>query len=98
MVHFNPGPFPLTEALIAPFWADVDTRGAGTVWYRQSTTTADINFARDYIEMGFPVQPLFTPQTVLVATWEGVGYFDNKSNPVSECWTTELTSCVIHVL
>ena len=85
VVHFNPGPFPVADELIAPFWADVDTRAAGMVWYRLSTTTADINFARNYIEMGFPLQPLFTPLNVLVATWEGVGYYERRSNLVSEC-------------
>ena len=86
-MHFNPGPFPASDELIAPFWSDVDTRGAGTVWYRNSTAAVDIDFARDYIQMGFPTQPLFTPQTVVVATWHNVGYFDQKSNRVSDIVT-----------
>ena len=98
--HFNPGPFPFNNKLIAPFWADVDTRAAGMVWYRLSNTTVDINFARDYIEVGFPTQPLFTPLSVFVATWEGVGYYDRRSNLVSERRTTELLiiTCIIDTL
>lgn len=95
VVHFDPGPFPVSDTLIAPFWADVDTREAGMVWYRQSNAAADINFARNYIEMGFPAQPLFTPTIVLVATWEGVGYFLRRSNRVSECRRTTVTTVIL---
>jgi hypothetical protein len=34
-------PLPLNRAygpLIAPYWGDVDTRGTGTVWYREDTS------------------------------------------------------------
>ena len=53
------------------------------MWYRNSTAAVDIEFARNYIQMGFPTQSLFTPQSVVVATWHNVGYFDQKSNRVS---------------
>ena len=86
IVNFNPGPFPDNDELIAPFWSDVDTRAAGNVSYRASTAVADLDFARDYIQRGFPAQPLFNPQFALVATWEGVGYFNQRSNLVRECF------------
>ena len=36
--QFTPDPFPLSEdlTLIAPFWADVDARGTGTIWHREA--------------------------------------------------------------
>ena len=35
---YTPQEFPLDNfPLIAPFWADVDTRGTGEVWYRNTT-------------------------------------------------------------
>ena len=39
--QYTPDPFPLngSRALIAPFWADVDTTGTGDVWYHKSTNT-----------------------------------------------------------
>ena len=35
---YTPQEFPLDNfPLIAPFWADVDTRGTGMVWYRNAS-------------------------------------------------------------
>jgi hypothetical protein len=31
---FTASMFPINAPMIAPFWADVDTRGAGEVWYK----------------------------------------------------------------
>jgi hypothetical protein len=31
---FTASSFPISSPMIAPFWSDVDTRGAGDVWYK----------------------------------------------------------------
>lgn len=76
--------FPLTnvEPLIAPFFADVDTRGNGTVWYRVSTTSRDIAFAEGQIRHAFAAYSTFTPTTVVVVTWDAVGYYRRHTDKV----------------
>lgn len=69
----------MDEPLIAPFFADVDTRAIGRVYYRLSNSANDINFANDKIQQAFPT---FNGTQVFVATWDSVGYFREKSNKV----------------
>ena len=38
--NYSPKGFPTNETLIAPFWADADTRGIGRVYYRSTTNQA----------------------------------------------------------
>ena len=75
-------------AFIAPFWADVDTRGGlGTVFFRratdETTLTAIKNVVRDS-KAGFQFAAArFNPIWALVATWEEVGYYDMHGDKVS---------------
>ena len=42
---FSSNPFPdATYVMVAPFWADVDTRGTGEVWYKVTPTYAIIRW------------------------------------------------------
>ncbi len=42
---FSANPFPdPTYVMVAPFWADVDTRGTGEVWYKVTSTYAIIRW------------------------------------------------------
>ena len=86
MVSFESGvtaffatPFPLngTQGLIAVYWTDVDTRpeGSGTVWYRETTDATLLRRFRDEIRRAFPTQRIFSPISLLIATWDHVGYF-----------------------
>ena len=87
---FTPVPFPLvsssvidvttaTAQLIAPFWADVDTRDTGTVWHRESTNQTDRDRAQREIRRAFPGQAArFTPRLVFIATWDDIGYYDRQ--------------------
>ena len=95
MSAFTPVPFPLvnngeidvttaTAQLIAPFWGDVDTRGIGMVWHRESTDQADRDRAQREIRRAFPAQAArFTPRLVFIATWDHVGYYDSQIDLVS---------------
>ena len=92
---FTPVPFPLvssseidvttaTAQLIAPFWGDVDTRGTGTVWHRESTDQADRDRAQREIRRAFPAQAArFTSRLVFIATWDHVGYYNSQMDLVS---------------
>ena len=73
---FTPEPFPLSgnQRVIAPYWADVDTRGTGTVWFRITTNSSLLARARDEIA-AFLNQEEFSPAYLFIATWDHVGYF-----------------------
>ena len=78
--------------IIAAFWGDVDTRGTGIVWYHNSTDPTVLNRASDDIRNAFPMQAAagFTATDVFVATWDRVGYYNQRTNLVSENSTTIL--------
>ncbi len=68
--------------MIAPYWADVDTIGTGTVWYRQSAEPALLARATDEIQTAFIGQEKFSPNLLFVATWDHVGYYAEKTDKV----------------
>ena len=80
---YSPTPFPIFgNPMIAPFLSDIDTRGAGTVWYRTTTDASLLaNAIRDIpsILSG----PNFAPVWLLIATWDHVGYYNSHSDKVS---------------
>ena len=76
-------PFPLPEILIAPFWADVDTNGdAGVVYYRETTASAIVNKVAQDVALAFRSQPPFTAKSVVIVTWDQVGYYDENDDKV----------------
>ena len=74
--------------LIAPFWGDVDTRpnpAGGFVWYRETTSQADLDRAQGEIRDAFTGQPLadsFIPRLVFIATWDHVGSYNQQTTNV----------------
>ena len=88
MTAFTPISFPLNgttfdeRQLIAPFWADVDTRGTGRVWYRESTNQEDRDRAQREIRTIFQEAGGFSPNIVIVVTWDHVGYYEERTERV----------------
>ena len=80
----TPRSFPLSGGiqLIAPYWADVDTRGTGTIYYRQTTDPDLLARATSEIRAAFPESRNFTIQNLLIATWYRVGYYYQSSDKV----------------
>lgn len=84
--------------IIAPFWADVDTRsGGGNVWIVDIPSTdtfqgtansqrmADFQRAANQINNAFPYLYSINSSNIkalTIATWDGVGYFDEKIDKV----------------
>ena len=70
---------PVPWPLIAPFWADVDTRENGTVWYgERSQDSLDLDRARrDVLE--YFCQEDFVPNFIFVATWDKVPHYSKGS-------------------
>jgi len=59
---FNSSPLPTNQfAMVAAFWADVDTRGVGEVWYKVTPTAMYIN----WVSVGY-----FSMQTNMVNSFQ----------------------------
>jgi len=68
--------------IIAPYWADVDTRESGDVYYRQTTDTELIARATSEIRAAFPRALNNTISNLLIATWHRVGYYLRNDDKV----------------
>ena len=78
-----PTPLPLAgRPFVAPFWADIDTRGIGAVWIRETNNSAVLNRAREDIQTTFKTPISFQPQFAFIATWDRVGYFSAQTDLV----------------
>ena len=74
-------------AFIAPFWADVDTRGGlGTVFFRSTTNETTLAAIKEIVsnsKAGFQFFAQFYPKWALIVTWEEVGYYEKHGDKVS---------------
>ena len=93
MISFNsrynvrtPLSLPLSGSnqIIAPYWADVDTRGAGQIFYRQSTDPSLLARASREIQSAFPSSQNVTITNLLIATWDEVGYYFENDDKVAK--------------
>ncbi|NXU56730.1 SNED1 protein, partial [Turnix velox] len=84
--QFTPVAFPISKdrRVVAAFWADVDNRQAGDVYYRESTEQHILERASNDIVQYFPEFPDFSAQWVFIATWYRVTFFGGSSfSPVN---------------
>ncbi|XP_074154067.1 sushi, nidogen and EGF-like domain-containing protein 1 [Sminthopsis crassicaudata] len=84
--QFTPVAFPISRdrCVVAAFWADVDNRRAGEVYYRESKEQPTLQRATEDIWRYFPELPDFSAQWVFVATWHRVTFFGGSSvSPVN---------------
>ncbi|KAM6065026.1 sushi, nidogen and EGF-like domain-containing protein 1 isoform 11-T11 [Theristicus caerulescens] len=84
--QFTPVAFPISKdrRVVAAFWADVDNRRAGDVYYRESTEQPILERASRDIARYFPEFPGFSAQWVFIATWYRVTFFGGSSfSPVN---------------
>lgn len=84
--QFTPVAFPIAKdrCVVAAFWADVDNRHAGDVYYREATDAATLRRATDDVRRYFPELPGFSATWVFIATWYRVTFFGgSSSSPVS---------------
>lgn len=92
----------IRTALIAVFWADIDTRGSGEVFYRQTNESYSVANVTESIHEAFEGADDFVPTTLFIATWKSVGYFDRNADQVCIFWYHDLpvraeVYCGIHV-
>ncbi len=75
--------FPLDYPLMAALYADADCRGSGDVWYRNASDSRVVRKVREMVSAGFPDKRGFIPREVFIATWDNVGYYEERSDRVS---------------
>ena len=71
-----------TEQIIAPYWADVDTREVGQIFYRPSTDPTLLARASQELQAAFPRSQNLAISALLIATWVDVGYFSQSGDKV----------------
>lgn len=75
--QFTPDAFPLGDnrRLVAPFWADVDTRNGGDVFFRETTDPNLLQQATNDVTAIFVDQRKFKATWLLIATWYEVAFY-----------------------
>ncbi|XP_068098033.1 uncharacterized protein [Hyperolius riggenbachi] len=75
-------PVAFGNPFLAIFWADVDNRYQGDIYYRESTDPDLLYRATSDVRLYFR-DPHFLAQWVFVATWHRVGYFASNTDKVN---------------
>ncbi|XP_052331565.1 sushi, nidogen and EGF-like domain-containing protein 1 isoform X1 [Oncorhynchus keta] len=75
--QFTPVSFPIAgdRRVVAPFWADVDNRRAGQVFYRESKDPSVLLRATADVRRHFSEFPEFSATWILISTWHKVTFF-----------------------
>ncbi|XP_039084428.1 sushi, nidogen and EGF-like domain-containing protein 1 isoform X3 [Hyaena hyaena] len=92
--QFTPVAFPIAKdrCVVAAFWADVDNRRAGDVYYREATDPATLRRATEDVRRYFPELQEFSATWVFIATWYRVTFFGgSSSSPVNTFQTVLIT-------
>ena len=71
--------------MIAPFWADVDARGTGSVFFRQTTNPNLLARATNEVKSSFLASSNTTIKSLFIATWNAVGYYSQHTDKVHVC-------------
>ena len=69
-----------TDKIIAPYWADVDIRRIGNIYYRQTTDPNLLARATSEIRAAFSDSENISITDLLIATWSNVGYYNDRNN------------------
>ncbi|KAL1489768.1 hypothetical protein ABEB36_013702 [Hypothenemus hampei] len=75
--------FPLDYPIIAPFYSNVDTTSAGTISFYETQDPALLNRATENVHENFLDSVDFQTQSIFIATWNGVGYYNNKADKLN---------------
>ena len=67
---------------VAPYWADVDIRGTGQVFYRETTDPSLLARASSEIRAPFNMSEDFEITNLFIATWDTVGYYAEGTDKV----------------
>lgn len=78
---YTPEAFPGSHQIVAPYWADVDTRGTGSglAYYGERTDSGTLSTISSQVNAAFSGAG-FTATYGFVATWDHVGYFSSHTD------------------
>ena len=80
---FTPTLLPLNGTqFIIPYWADVDLRGTGNVFYRQNRNTVLLARATNEIQTALSLSQNITVTSLFIVTWDAVGYHNVHTDKV----------------
>ena len=80
ITSFVPQPFPLDNVItVAPFWADVDTRNGGNIYYREIIDQRILNLISQDIQRAFSTFYNFRVAWAFVTTWDEVAAYRGSS-------------------
>jgi len=90
---YSPNPIPtIPNVMIAPYWADVDTRVGTLVTYGQDTVNGHLAFGANFVNVGYyseHIDKLDSFQVVLISRTDlGAGFFDIEFNYSAIHWET----------
>ena len=68
--------------IIAPYFADADPSKSGKVYFRVTSDSSLLERAAKDVELVFS-NDNFSPEQLLIATWEEVGFYHQHDNLVS---------------
>ena len=77
--------------MVAPFWADVDTRNGGEVFYRETTDPGLLQQATDDVTATYVDHRNFKAKWLLVATWYEVAFFGARKGPRKKARSSSAT-------
>ena len=69
-----------TEKIIAPYWDNVDTRGTGNIYYRQTTDPSLLARTTSEIRAAYAMSQALT--NLFIVTWNAVGYYNQQTDKV----------------
>ncbi|KAM4693949.1 sushi, nidogen and EGF-like domain-containing protein 1 isoform 2-T2 [Discoglossus pictus] len=84
--QFTPVAFPISgdRRVVAAFWADVDNRKGGDVFYRETDDPKVLNLASQDVRTYFPELPDFTATWAFIATWYHVTFYGgDATSPIN---------------
>ncbi|KAL0266614.1 UNVERIFIED_CONTAM: hypothetical protein PYX00_009108 [Menopon gallinae] len=84
--------FPLDYPVIAPLYSNVDIRGSGSVYYRESQEPEVLERATETVRNAFSDARDFQARSVLLVTWEDVGYHKQGRDRVNTFQVAVITS------
>lgn len=74
--------FPLDYPVIAPLYSNVDVRASGAVYYRETQDEVILDRATRTVKAAFRRAENFQAKSVLIVTWEDVGYHKQGADKV----------------
>lgn len=85
--------FPLDYPVIAPLYTNVDVRATGAVYYRESQEGQILERGTRTVRNAFSYARDFEAKSVLIVTWENVGYHKQGADKVYKNFTFSLAGC-----